>query len=81
MNAIKAMERTVKLAFDRKMEGKGSLNYAHIAGMLIHMQTEEFSYGKQCRWLGWAQAAVVASGCATLDDMKEINRANSKDID
>lgn len=81
MNAMKAMEQTVKLAFDRKMPvstGR-SLDYAHIAGMLIIMQESNFSYGKQCRWLGWAQAAVVASGVADLDDMKAINKLNSDD--
>lgn len=33
-----------------------------------------FSEAKLGRWLGWAQCAVVASGVATLDDMKAINR-------
>jgi len=32
-----------------------------------------FSDGKMGRWLGWAQAAVVAMGLANLDEMKAIN--------
>ncbi len=33
-----------------------------------------FSEGKLGRWLGWAQASVVAMGLASLEDMKEINK-------
>ena len=73
------MEQTVKLGFDRGMKTGGSLGYDHIAGMLIRIQEANppFSYGKLCRWLGWAQAAVVASGCASLEDMKAINQLNA----
>lgn len=57
------------------------LRPAHIRDMLAVMETgvnpqdseREFSEGKMGRWLGWAQAAVVAMHCATLDDMKAIN--------
>src|SRR5271170_4292428 len=79
MNAMKAMEQTVKFAFDRGMKTGGCLGYDHIAGMVIKMQSGNFSYGKQCRWLGWMQAAVVAAGCADLEDMKAINKLNSAD--
>lgn len=74
MDALKAMEMTVKMAFDKKMpSGETPLDYPHVAGMLIRMKEQPMSYGKQCRWLGWAQCAVVAAGCATLDEMKAIN--------
>ena len=74
MNVLAAMEDTVRLGFTvGKMPDTGDLGYPHIAGMLIKMKETEMSYGKLCRWLGWAQAAVVASGGATLDDMKRIN--------
>jgi hypothetical protein len=54
----------------------------HIRDMLSVMEsginpqdTEAgFSDGKMGRWLGWAQAAVVAMNLASLDDMKNINR-------
>jgi hypothetical protein len=39
--------------------------------------TPGFSDAKLGRWLGWAQCAVVASGVATLTDMKEINQAHA----
>lgn len=29
---------------------------------------------KAIRWLGYIQGALVASGCATLADMKEVNK-------
>ena len=70
------MQDTTRLAFEKSMKGKGSLSYEHIAGMQITMQETEMPYGKMCRWLGWAQCAVVASGVATLDDMKVINTLN-----
>ena len=70
------MQDTTKLAFDRCMIGNGTLSYEHIAGMKIKMQETKMSYGKMCRWLGWAQCAVVASGVATLEDMKAINQLN-----
>ena len=35
---------------------------------------EPFGEAKMGRWLGWAQAAVVAMNLASLDDMKAINR-------
>lgn len=74
MNVLAAMEDTVRLGFaGGKMPDAGDLSYPHIAGMLIRMKETEMSYGKLCRWLGWAQAAVVASGGATLDDMKRVN--------
>ena len=76
MNVLKAMQATTKLAFDRGMKGKDALSYEHVAGMQIMMQETEMSYGKLCRWLGWAQCAVVASGVATLEDMKAINQIN-----
>lgn len=86
MNVDKAMDQTVRLAFDRgmKTQADNGLGYDHIAGMLLRIDQAEgtlepFSYGKKCRWLGWAQAAVVASGAATLEDMKAINTLNRED--
>jgi len=74
MDVMGAMEDTVRLGFQRgRMPDAGDLGYPHIAGMLIRMKETQMSYGKLCRWLGWAQAAVVAAGGATLDDMKQIN--------
>jgi len=79
MNVIKAMEETVRLAADNGMPAVievDELSFLHLCSMLERMQEGNFSYGKQCRWLGWAQCAVVAAGCATLEDMKQINMRN-----
>jgi hypothetical protein len=54
----------------------------HIRDMLATMESginpqdteRNFGEGKMGRWLGWAQAAVVAQGCGSLDDMKAINK-------
>lgn len=54
-----------------------SLSLAHLEDMLATVEREEFSEGKLGRWLGWAQAAVVAAGVASLEDMKAINVAYS----
>jgi hypothetical protein len=54
----------------------------HLRDMLATMESgvnpqdteRNFSDGKTGRWLGWAQAAVVAMGLASLEDMKTINK-------
>ena len=67
-----ALRQTAEIAAqaDDMPEG-GELGRAHIVGMLDRI--EGFSPSKLGRWLGWAQAAVVAAGAATLEDMKRIN--------
>jgi hypothetical protein len=60
-----------------------SLQPEHLRDMLAQMESgvnpqdteRDFSEAKTGRWLGWAQAAVVAMGLASLDDMKAINKA------
>lgn len=60
------------------------LRPSHVRQMLRVMESgvnpqdteRSFSDAKMGRWLGWAQAAVVAMGIASLDDMKSINKAN-----
>jgi hypothetical protein len=67
---------------DRLASVSPDLRPAHIRDMLevmvsgVNPQNPAggFSDGKMGRWLGWAQAAVVAMGCGTLEDMKSINR-------
>jgi hypothetical protein len=62
--------------------GPKDLQPDHLRDMLRIMESgdnpqhpgEAFSEGKMGRWLGWAQAAVVSMGCASLDDMKQINK-------
>lgn len=66
-----ALRQTTEIARQADMPEGGELGRAHIVGMLDRI--EGFSLSKLARWLGWAQAAVVASGAATLEDMKRIN--------
>lgn len=59
-----------------------SLQPQHIRAMLAAMESgvnpqdteREFGEAKMGRWLGWAQAAMVAMGLADLDDMKALNK-------
>ena len=78
MNMRAAFHDTLMLAVERRMQGPdtGPLSFPHILYMQRRVDAS-FSEAKLGRWLGWAQAAVVASGCATLDDMKEINRRHA----
>lgn len=50
----------------------------HVVFMLNTIIRGEITGTKAHRWLGWAQAAVVASGAATLEDMKDLVRELAK---
>ena len=79
---LKAAEPMTEREQDRIFMLDADLQPEHLRDMLAVMErgvnpqdTErDFSEAKLGRWLGWAQAAVVAMGLATLDDMKNINR-------
>jgi hypothetical protein len=93
MDQLAAMRETVELMEAKMSESfipyrtylDPSLSPDHVRDMLRIMEsgsnpqdTERgFSEGKMGRWLGWAQAAVVAMGVATLEDMKDINRKHA----
>lgn len=79
MRQLDAFRETVKL-----LEGvpddsspflPESLRPGHIRDMLRRAETTKMSPAKLGRWLGWAQAAVVAMEWATLEEMKELNRS------
>jgi hypothetical protein len=54
---------------------EGPLSYQHLLDMDVRYSAfPTGKYGKRCRWLGWAQCAVVAAGVATLDQFKEMNK-------
>ena len=84
MNMIAAMRDTIELArangMDKMEYDNPDLDFPHLLDMCVMMETGNspqgggFSEGKLGRWLGWAQAAVVAAACGTLDDMKAINK-------
>lgn len=86
-----AFAATIELANKEGMDEADfideSLTFAHIVEMntKIHEKTKYRTYmisdDKLGRWLGWAQAAVVASGCASLEEMKEINNRFSVELE
>lgn len=85
MNIRKAIDDTMILANERvlrmpeiKLLGHPSLGLQHIVDMHVQIKTSEMSDTKLCRWLGWMQAAIVAWGCASLEDMKQINMRNAE---
>lgn len=83
MRQYEAFSATIRLAEDRRMplgSKDDSLSLAHLKDMFSRI-TPGHSDSKTGRWLGWAQCAVVASGVATLEDMKEINLAHADDSD
>lgn len=43
------------------------------------LENRPFSEDKLGRWLGWMQAAAVANGVATFDEMKALNRRYADD--
>ena len=80
MNMRMAFDETMLLARSRNMHIRKipeSLAYGHLLEMRGKIYESEMSDGKLGRWLGWAQAAVVAAGCGTLEEMKQINKRNS----
>lgn len=76
MNQVRAFQDTVALAEDSEMPHlPGSdLGLDHLEAMLKTVHSESFSPSKLGRWLGWAQAALVAADVGvTLEDVKQIN--------
>lgn len=81
MNILQAAYDTLSAA---RVVGMGTvvpihpeLGYPHLAKMVEEMETGQLSEDKMNRYLGWIQAAVVASSGLTLDDIKKINKAVS----
>ena len=75
MNQLGAFDATIALAEERGMPEQHqfpSLSLEHLRDMRRRVH-DDMSGSKLGRWLGWAQCAVVASGHATLDEMKQIN--------
>lgn len=66
-----ALRLTCAMAASPPMPSTGGLSAEHIRGMPDRIAG--FSSAKLGRWLGWAQAAIVAGGLADLDDMKRLN--------
>lgn len=83
MNQRAAFDATVRLARSRGMARvktvSTSLSWGHLLSMQESIHAGEFSDAKLGRWLGWAQAAVVAANIGvTLSDVKRINMTHSE---
>ena len=79
MNQRAAFDETVTLAKNLGMpELPGSsLGLEHLRDMQTRI-TDDFSEAKLGRWLGWAQAALVAANVgASLEAVKQINLSHS----
>jgi len=50
------------------------IRVGHLRDMNEKIQSGEVQGEKAHRWLGWIQAAVYAHGCASLEDLKLINK-------
>lgn len=77
MNQRHAFKETMDLAYERGMHRlhlREDMSFRHLEDMWKRVSREDFSEAKLGRWLGWAQATVVASGVATLEEMKQINQ-------
>lgn len=78
MNQRRAFEETIARARLQGMPEQSPLGeafgLAHLVGMQQRIAEGTFSESKLGRWLGWAQAAVVAANIGLgLEDMKQIN--------
>lgn len=62
--------RTFVLGMSKTSGDNGSL---HLLKMLDQIKAG-MSPTKACRWLGWIQASLAASGDMTLDELKAINK-------
>lgn len=81
MNQREAFDDTLALAAKMGMPAlpDSSLGFAHMKDMRFRINLDgNFSDAKLGRWLGWAQAALVAANVGvTLEDVKAINRKHS----
>lgn len=86
MNQREAFKETLTLAITNGMDNTSSdipeLDFPHLQRMYNDIiaadcDFEPFSEAKIGRWLGWAQAAVVMHGEASLEDMKAINKRHA----
>lgn len=83
MNVIQAVDDTISLARDQGFDclfiENESVSWDHLLEMQEALHNQEMSYGKQCRWLGWIQASVVAADVGiNLDHCKIINKRNAQ---
>ena len=76
---VDAFINTLRIGNTESMPDEGELGYKHLFEMADRILDEDFSDDKLGRWLGWAQAAVVAGTNYTLEDMKMLNKFYKKE--
>ena len=75
MNIKTVAKNTNKLVAEISMPlSPESVSKKHVMWMLGEIENGNVVGEKAHRWLGWAQAAAVSRGDATLEEMKMINR-------
>ena len=52
---------------------EGSLSKAHIRSLLTQVAEGDVTGEKAHRWLGWSQAAIVAAGVSSMEEMRHVN--------
>lgn len=76
---MEAATETVKLLNEEDTHllamAEPSLSIEHLEDMIDRMASEDMEIGKMNRWLGWIQAAAVAtSSVVDLETCKKINK-------
>lgn len=85
MRMIHAFQALVAEARDRDYDlinfETPHVDFEHLESMLDRIKADPtaFSDAKLGRWLGYAQGVLVANGCMTLDEMKDLNRRFAED--
>ena len=84
MDQLSAMRDTLTQARGRGYASQAhreEASFKHLSYMLgkATMEPENFSETKLGQWLGYMQGVLVANGCLTLEECKEINERYSDD--
>ena len=75
MNTEEAAKATIELIVNFKaIQDPDGNTVEHALWMLLGISTGYIQYEKAHRWLGYAQALIVANEIATLHDMRAINQ-------
>lgn len=59
-------------------QGGTDAGWEHLNYMINEIEKHNMSEGKSNRWLGYIQGVLVASGAASLGEMKNVNRMNAR---
>lgn len=79
MNMRHAMRETLELARSRDYDNVSfeevGVDFDHLVSMQLRFESADppFSEAKMGRWLGYVQGVLVANGCLTLEECKQLN--------